>query len=113
MTWQSELQQILRSKPLIKRALQGAGIALAIVIIFIFVVEVRGGDIGFGAWMFLPVIALAIAGAFGGIFYCMMDLLRVHGGWKKLMANVASVLVYIVTLYLSLILALNAVGLWN
>jgi hypothetical protein len=111
MTWQSELQQILQSKTLIKRALQGAGIALILICIFILGAATANAE--FGSWVVWPILAVTAGGAGGGIFYCLMDLLRTQGGWKKALANIASILVYIAALYCSLILALSALGLWD
>jgi hypothetical protein len=111
MTWQNELHDILRSKTLIKRVLQGAGIAFILIFIFIFIS--RKGKMDFEPWELLAVASVTVGGAFGGIFYDLMDILRIHGGWKKVLANVAAVLVYIVTLYLSLVLSLNATGQWD
>jgi len=111
MTWQNEIQQLLFSKTLIKRALQGAGIAF--ILISIFILGTLAGDIKAGSWIFIPITAVTVGGGFGGAFYSFMDLFRHHGGWKKVLVNIISVLVYFLALYLSLILALNAMGLWN
>lgn len=111
MTWQNEIQQLLFSKTLIKRALQGAGIAF--VLIAVFILGTLAADAKAGTWLLIPIAAVTAGGALGGAFYCMMDLFRHQGGWKKIAVNIISVLVYFLTLYLSLILALNAMGLWN
>ena len=111
MTWQTELQQLLFSKTLIKRALQGAGIAF--VLISIFILGTLAADAKAGTWLLIPIAAVTVGGALGGAFYCMMDLFRHEGGWKKFLVDVISFLVYFLGLYLSLILALNAMGLWN
>src|SRR5688572_5255781 len=111
MNLQSELLTILRSKVLIKRALQGAGIAFLLMCIFLVVA--RKGKMDLEPWEFLAVASVTIGGACGGIFYNVMDIFRIQGGWKRKMANVISVLVYIVGLYLSLVLSLNATGQWK
>lgn len=111
MTWQNELQHILLSKTFIKRAIQGAVIALVLITVFILGALTANANIG--NWVFLPMAAVTVGGAFGGAFYCFMGLLRNQGGWKKVFANVTSVLAYIIILYMSLILALNAIGLWD
>lgn len=111
MTLQNDLLQLLRSRTLITRALQGAGLGL--LFITIFILGALAANVNAGTWMFLPMAVVTVAGAFGGIFYCLMDLLRKEGGWKKLLANVTSVLVYFVILYFSLILGLSVVGLWH
>ena len=111
MTWQSELQQILHSKALTKRAWQGAGIAFVLMIIFLLIANSR--DLVFETWELLPLLAVTVGGAAGGIFYCLMDPLRNQGGGQRVLANVLSVLVYFLSLYCCLILALNAVGQWD
>lgn len=111
MTWQSELQQILHSKALTKRAWQGAGIAFALMSIFLLIANSR--DMEFEAWELVPLTAVSAGGAIGGIFYCLMDPLRNQGNTQKILANVLSVLVYMVSLYCGLILALNATGHWS
>jgi hypothetical protein len=111
MTWQNELQHILLSKTLIKRAIQGAAIALVLITVFILGALTANANIG--NWVFIPMAAVTVGGAFGGAFYCFMGLLRNQGGWKKFLANVVSVLAFFVMCYMSLILALNALGLWD
>jgi hypothetical protein len=111
MTWQNDLQHILFSKLMVKRVLQGAGIGLVLISIFILGTLTGNGKIG--TIVFIPMAAVAIGGACGGAFYCFMDLFRNQGGWKKHLANVISVLVYFIGCYMSLILALNAMGLWD
>lgn len=111
MTWQNELQHILLSKTLLRRSLQGA--ALALVLITVFILGALSANANIGNWVFIPLAAVTVGGAFGGAFYCFMDLFRAQGGWKKVLANVASVLAYFIILYMSLILALNAIGLWD
>jgi membrane associated rhomboid family serine protease len=111
MTLQNDLLQLLRSRTLITRALQGAGLGL--LLITIFILGALAANVNAGTWMFLPMTVVTIAGAFGGVFYCVMGLLRKEGGWKKHIANVVSVLVYFIILYFSLILGLSVVGLWH
>lgn len=111
MNWQTELQTNLFSKFLLRRALQGAGIAF--VLISIFLLGAATGNMHAGSWILVPLTVVPVGGAFGGAFYSIMDLLRHQGGWKKVLANISSVLVYFISLYLSLILALYAVGLWH
>jgi hypothetical protein len=110
MTQNNELLgQPVHPTSLGKRAGQGAGIALLLVVIFLF----SGEDIIYGVWVFLPMITVAVGGAFGGICYYLMDHLRYQGGWKKVLANSSCLLVYIISLWLSLIAALNVTGHWD
>jgi hypothetical protein len=110
MNRQNELLHILRSRLLIKRALQGAGIAFVLICIFLLAVI---GNVVIEAWLLVPIGAVTVGGALGGVFYFVMDILRSQGGWKKIWANVISIFVYLVLVYMSLILALSAIGLWD
>lgn len=111
MNEQNEFQHSLHPASLSKRALQGAGIALVLVLLFIFLLG--GEDLDYGVWVFLPMITVPAGGALGGIFYYLMDHLRYQGGWKKVLANISSILVYILSLWISLAAALNVTGHWD
>jgi len=84
MTWQNEIQHHLFSKTLLKRALQGAGIAF--VLISIFIIGALTAEAKSGSWVFIPIVAVTIGGAFGGAFYCIMDLFRhqLHGMLQRI-----------------------------
>jgi hypothetical protein len=107
MTRQNELMQLIYSKLLWKRALIGAVIALVLVNIYV------AGFGKYGAWIFWPISTVTVGGACGGIFYHLMDYVRQYGGWKKAAANILSVLVYILGLWLSLVAGLSQVGYWD
>jgi predicted membrane channel-forming protein YqfA (hemolysin III family) len=109
MTEQNEFQHSLHPQSLGERAWQGAGIALVLLAIFLLSPE----DIDYGVWVILPMITVSVGGALGGIFHYLMDRLRCQGGWKKMMANIFSILVYILLLWLSLVAALNVTGHWD
>ena len=111
MTRQNDLQQLLFSRLMVKRALQGAGIGL--LLISIFILGALSANANVGTWGFAPLGGVAVGGVCGGAFYCFMDLFRIQGGWKKHLANIVSVLVYFIACYMCLILALDAVGLWD
>ena len=106
MIKQNEINQILQSKYLIKRALLGAGMALVMVSLFL----VRELD---EMWSLLPVTAVTLAGAFGGVFYHIADHLRQQKGWNKILINIFCALVYLAALYMSLVLALAITGHWD
>lgn len=57
-------------------------------------------------WWIRPLLVVPAAGALGGLFYYNMDHLRTHGGWRKVLACVLSVVVYIVVLWLGTVLGL-------
>lgn len=111
MTDQTEFQHGLHPESLGKRALQGAGIAFPLILFFIILLG--GKDLDYGLWVFLPMITVSAGGAFGGIIYYLMDHLRYQGGWKKTLANLFCLLVFIILLWLSLIAALSVTGHWD
>lgn len=110
MRVQSE-QQSLHKVSLAKRALQGAGIALVLISIFLLKAGEPDPNPGWPKlWFIRPLIIVPFAGAMGGVFYYFMDYLRYQGGWRKLLANVLSLVVYIIGLWMGTILGLD--GTW-
>lgn len=96
---------------LIKRMLLGAGIAL--VLISVFLLQAGAPDPDWGKlWMIRPLIIVPLAGAAGGAFYYFMNPLRYQGGWKRIVANILSLIVYIIGLWLGTILGLDGTW-WN
>lgn len=104
----------LQDKPLhgasvTKRMLQGAGIAF--VLIALFLISAGAGNPDWPRfWMIRPLLIVPLAGALGGVFYFNMDHLRDRGGWRKVLANILSLLVYLVVLWLGTVLGLD--GTW-
>ena len=96
----------LHSASLSKRMLQGAGIAL--ILITIFLLTAGKGDPAWPKfWMLRPLIIVPLAGACGGGFYYFMDHLRHHGGWRKALAIILSLIVYLFALWLGTVLGLD------
>jgi hypothetical protein len=62
--------------------------------------------------MLKPLIIVPAAGACGGLFYHLMDFLRRKGGWKKIAANLLSLVVFVVGLWLGAVLGLDGT-LWH
>ncbi|OUJ74063.1 potassium transporter KefB [Hymenobacter crusticola] len=101
----NQFQQPLHAASLGKRALQGAAIAL--VLIAVFLLNAGAPDPRWPKfWMIRPLLVVPAAGAVGGIFYYFMDYLRYQGGWKKAVAILASLLVYLVGLWVGTVLGL-------
>lgn len=96
--------QPIHSSPLGKRMLIGAGIAL--VLILIFIAPVNPNPEWPKLWFLRPLILVPFAGAVGGLFYHLMDVLRKQGTWQKVLANVLSVIVYIIGLWMGTVLGL-------
>jgi hypothetical protein len=95
-----------------QRALLGAGIAYVLITVFLLVPGVRVNPTWPKFWMIRPLLIVPLAGAAGGIFYHFMDIMRSQKGWKKIVTNVVSLIVYIIGLWLGTVLGL-AGTLWN
>lgn len=95
----------IHPRPLRSRMLQGAGFATALLIVFMLL----GGKPNPGprTWMILPFLTVPFGGALGGLVYYLMDFMRYQGGWQKSLANVLSLLVYVLLLAATLIVGLN------
>jgi len=101
--------QPLHSAPVGTRLLQGAGIALGLVLLFL--VSAGVGDPDWPKfWVLRPLLIVPLSGALGGVFYYNMDHLRDQGGWRKVLANVLSLGVYLLVMWLGLVLGLD--GTW-
>lgn len=99
----------LHSASLSTRMLQGAGIAL--ILITAFLLAAGEGDPAWPKfWMIRPLIIVSLAGASGGGFYYFMDRLRHQGGWKKVLAFILSLIVYLFVLWIGTVLGLD--GTW-
>src|ERR1044071_8706722 len=93
------------------RILVGAVIGLAGLSVFVFTVDEAAPEWA-PYWRIRPLIVTPLAGAGAGVFYHLMDYFRVQGGWKKILANVVAVIVYVVVLWLGVILGLDGT-MWN
>ena len=110
MTWQNELLHVFQSKLLIKRAGQGAGLALLLVSLFLVIISKAHLE----PWMLVSVSIVTIAGAISGAsYYIQMELFRNWATWFRVLLNRLGVLVYLVVLFLSLVYALSLTGHWN
>jgi hypothetical protein len=92
-------------KPLLKRALIGAIIGFVLMSLFLLSVKHPNPEWP-KLWMIRPLIVIQFAGAAGGVFYYMMDPIRKQGGWKMILANFASLVVFIVGLWMGMVLGL-------
>lgn len=110
MMQRNELQtQPIHAASLGKRMLQGAGIALILILLFLLGAGEPNPDWG-KLWMVKPLLVVPLAGALGGGFYYFMDNLRYQGGWKKVLAILLSLIVYVIVLWLGTVLGLD--GTW-
>jgi hypothetical protein len=104
-------QQPVHRTSLLKASLLGAVIGLVLISVFLMGVHDPKPEWP-RLWMLKPLVIVPIAGAMGGVFYHLMDYLRFHGGWNKIVVYVVSFLVFIVSLWLGIVLGLNGT-MWN
>jgi hypothetical protein len=93
-------------KSLGKRMLIGAFIGFVLITLFLMSAGEPNPDWG-KWWRIKPMTMVPFAGAMGGVFYYIMDPFRVQGGWKMIVANIVSVLVFIIGLWMGSVLGLN------
>jgi hypothetical protein len=102
---QQTTQQV-HPAPLLKRMLQGAGVAF--ILIATFLATAGEPDPGWPRlWMIKPLIIVPLAGAIGGLFYYYIDHLGYQRGWRKTLAMLLSLAVYVFGLWLGTVLGLN------
>lgn len=103
-------RQIHRA-PISRRMLQGAAIGLIMISALLY--SVNNPDPSWSKyWMVRPLIVVPIAGAMAGVWYFIMDHFRSRGGWKTVLANVASLIGLLFALWIGTIL--GCVGtLWH
>lgn len=105
MNEKSEYQQPLHQVPLSRRALQGGIIALVLILTFLLSTGVADPDWP-KFWYIRPLLTVSAAGALGGILYYFLDHLRRQGSWKTGLANILSLLGYIVLVWLGTVAGL-------
>lgn len=94
-----------------KRMLIGTGIGL--LLISVFLLGVDQADPAWGKlWMIKPLLMVPLAGAGAGLASYLMDDLRSRDGWKKALAMILTVIVYIIAFWLGAVLGLDGT-LWN
>ena len=94
-----------------KRMILGALIAL--ILISIFLLGAGEPNPAWGKlWMIKPLIIVPLAGSMGGVFYYLMDELSYQGGWRRILTNILSLIVFIIGLWLGTVLGLNGTY-WN
>ena len=104
-------EPVLPAASLGKRMMLGAGIALILISIFLY----SSGEPNPGwskIWMLKPLLIVPVAGAMGGAFSFYLDHMRFQSGWMKAFLFIASVMGYIITLWLGTVLGLDGT-LWD
>ncbi|WP_420150491.1 potassium transporter KefB [Spirosoma sp.] len=93
------------------RALVGASIAF--VLISIFLLGVKNPDPNWPRfWMIRPLVIVPLAGAVGGICHYVLDYLRHQKRWNKLLITIASLIIYVIGLWIGTVLGLDGT-LWD
>jgi len=101
----------IHATPLLKCMLIGAGIGLALISLFLFIAG-EGNPEWNSFWRIRPLVVVPIAGATGGLFYYVMDILRHRGTGLKILANIISLIVFVIGIWLGTVLGL-AGTMWN
>ena len=118
MNARNELQHSLSNNSLGKRAMQGAGIAAVLVIVFLSIIFPIGGVLNGknfwqGIWQFFPLVTATVGGALGGIIYYLIVKTSYPDRWKKILATIVCLLIYVLLVWLSLIAGFSATGQWD
>ena len=108
---QNQLKQPLNSASLTKRALVGALIGLAFIGLFLSGVN-NPNPAWPRLWMLRPLIIVPLAGAMGGVCYYVIDSWSRQRGISRALVYVASLLVYLIGLWLGVVLGLDGT-LWD
>ncbi|EJL74251.1 hypothetical protein [Chryseobacterium populi] len=98
-------------KSLIRKAVFGALIGLAIISFFVFTTDHPKPEWG-KFWMIRPLIITPLAGAFGGFILYSPELLNLRSKWKKAGITVLTIIGFIISLWLGIVLGLDGT-LWN
>jgi len=87
------------------------GVVIGLLVITVFLVPAHTQSDWGRFWMLRPLIVTPFAGAMGGLFFSIMEN-RYKSGWKRAVAIILSILVFIVGLWLGIVLGL-AGTLWD
>jgi predicted secreted Zn-dependent protease len=96
---------------LIKPMLIGAVIAFLSIALFLLPIQDPNPEWG-KFWMVKPFILVTLAGAVGGAIFHFIAKMGPQTGWKKAIAVIASVLIYIIGLWIGTVLGLDGT-LWD
>lgn len=94
-----------------RRMAQGATVGLILISFFILGVDNPNPDWP-RLWMVKPLIVVPLAGAIGGLLYHVINPLRLQPGWKRIAANMLSLMIFLIVLWLGTVLGLNGT-MWN
>jgi hypothetical protein len=96
---------------LIKFMIIGTIIGLLLTMLFIRTAE-AGNPVWPKGWVIRPLIILPLASAIGSAFAYYLIQLTAQGGWRRVLAIVLSLVIYLVGLWMGFILGFDGT-LWN
>lgn len=99
-----------RSTSLSMRVLIGGGIALLLISFFLLTAGEPNPEWP-NLWRVKPLIIVPLAGATGGLFFHLVNPNR-YTNWRKILAYVLCLVVYIIGLWMGTVLGLNGTY-WN
>ncbi len=100
------------NKPfLVKFIIIGGFIGLMLAMLFIRTAE-AGNPVWPKGWVIRPLIILPLASAAGSAFANYLMQLTIHGGWRRVLAVILSLIIYLVGLWMGFILGFDGT-LWN
>lgn len=106
MTAQENLTATIHRGSLNKIMVQGAMIGL--ILISAFLISAGKGRPEWGNWwMIRPLIIVPFAGAVGGAIYYYMDQVRSKGGWNRIVADLISIIIFLIGIWMGSILGLS------
>lgn len=111
MTQRNNLTNNINKSSLIKPMIIGAGIAFALISLFLFPIQDPDPEWG-KFWMVKPFIIVTLAGAVGGAIFHIIAKMGPQTGWKKALAFIVSILIYIIGLWIGTVLGLDGT-LWD
>lgn len=98
----------LHPKSLILPAILGALVPTSLLTFLII-----ANSANYVLWMAIPLLIIPAGGATGGIFFYLMGFQWFPKGNQKLIAILASILVYFVVVWMSSVIAFNFTGHWD
>lgn len=113
MVAENKLPLNSQSAALLKPALYGALVAFILVGGFLTFLLLVGNDMELGAWILPPLAIATASGAIGGMSYGLMRRYFHFEGWKMAITHTVFVLFFLAGLWLSMVLGLAMVGLWD
>jgi hypothetical protein len=101
----------INKRLLVKFIIIGAGIGLLLTMLFIRTAE-AGNPVWPKGWVVRPLLILPLASATGGAFAYYLIQLTTGGGWRRVLAIVLSLVIYLVGLWMGFVIGFDGT-LWN